>query len=180
MTIASGTNCWTHAIDTIVASIPQTEAFRTLTDTTTAAAAAKYVKHKTYLPPSLEEFFDLDTIQEPSGWAVVLSPINEPYKKLRSRSEFYEPYGRVMVLVARTVFDLESSRFDDTAAEEDRTFENLIGDMIEQLITYIEENRTFRIKGITVTEATVRVRPNQRESAGNLQYATLAIDWGFQ
>lgn len=163
----------------IVATLPQCASFRSLTGAADANAAAEFVKQKTKVPDNLEEYFGLDELEATKCWALVCTPIVNPYRKVLqpSSSRVFAGFGRVVVLIARTLTPTDISRFDSVQHEEDREFENKVGDLIGEMIAYVDDQQTLGIRSVEVTEATVRVRPSQRESRGNLQFATLLIDW---
>lgn len=180
MTLAAATNCWTNAVESVVAAIPQSASFRSLAQAADVAAAAEMVKQKSHVPNHLEEYFSTYDLAEYWCWALVCSPVVNPYRKQRSASGFYEPYGTVSVLVVRSLLPEDASRFDNVQHEEDRDFENAIGTIIDEVLAYLDDQQTLRVRVASVTEATVRVQPKQRESRGNLQYAVIQLEWGFQ
>lgn len=180
MALEAATNCWTHAVQTIVESLPQCAGFRSLCGAADANAASAFVHQKQLSNYTKEEVYRLLDIEEFQSHAIVFSPTTNPYNGVRGRSGVLDPSGTVIVAIQRALLPTIGNRFDDNNDEQDRYFENRVGDIVGQLFSYTDDYKTLRILSISVVDATVRVKPSQVESQGNLQRATLLIQWGFQ
>lgn len=180
MALESPTNCWTNATQVIADSIPQCAGFRSLTGAADATAAAAFVFQRKLSNYTREEVFALMDIENLATYAIVFCPTTNPYSLRRGLSGVYEPSGTVVIAVQRALLPTDASRFTNLADEEDRYFENRVGNMLSELCTYTDNEKTLRITQVDAVDATVRVRPSQRESEGDLQRATIVIQWAFQ
>lgn len=180
MALEAPSNCWTNAVQVVADSLPQCAGFRSLAGAADATAAAAYVHQRKLSNHTREEVYQLFDVEGAGSYAIVFSPTGNPYNLVRGRSGTWEPNGLVIVAIQRAIFPTDVDRFASIEDEEDRYFENRVGDIMKQLYEYTDEEKTLRIISIAAVDATSRVRPAQRESQGNLQRATLVISWAFQ
>lgn len=189
MPLETPSNCWTLAEAAIAEAVAHSAAFQALTETTgDANAAARLVFGEQLNEPFNGEAFTKDELANLRHYAQVYHAFERPYGKARGATNMRLPFGTAIVFVERLVRDVERNEIPaDVPAEDwdvdqaiERLFKNRIGDLIDQLFDYLEENGGPHLRSVVVIEGPGFNERNRWDSQGMWQGATLEVAWGLQ
>ena len=175
--IDAPTNCWTLAEQAIADAVSNSAAFQGVTGTNTATAAACFVFGEQKDEPLNGEVFSKEELENIRHYAQVYSDDEAPYGKQLGGTLRYLPFGSAIVFVERLVKEADRN-MTDAPEQTHRWFKNHIGDLVDQIISWMEENGGPFIRTITVTDGP-GLNPDDRwEANGMWQGIELTIAWG--
>lgn len=184
MPIETATNSWTYAEDKLATTLPELAAFRTLTGAANATAAAKHVFVDETVHPDNGEAFAIDELQELGSYAIVASASEEGFRLLPLGviGDPLDASGALLLAIERLVPEGEDNAEADAETAKratDRWLKNRIGELMEQLYVYWENNSGPRIQDFIVVDGPWHTHPEERASVGHWQGIELAIRWGL-
>ncbi|REJ65833.1 MAG: hypothetical protein DWQ31_16605 [Planctomycetota bacterium] len=184
MPVEAASNPWTHAEDKLAATLPELAAFRTLTGSADATAAALKVFVDETVHPEDGEAFTVDELRSLASYAIVSSATSEGYRlsPLGVIGDPFDASGGLLLAIERLIFESEANA--EATAEtakraSDRWFKNRIGELMSELVVYWQTNSGPRVIDFVVVDGPWHTHPEERASCGHWQGIELAIRWGL-
>lgn len=180
MAIPSPTNCWTSTEAKIAAAIANSAAFQAFTETSDATAAGAFVFGEQVDEPLNGEAYTRDEeTQRHMRYAQVYSAPQQPYGKRRLQTRAYEPFGSAVIYIEGLVREIELSGAD-IPQEHERRFKNTIGDIMDDILDYLDTNGGPQVSSMTVEDGPGWNPVEEWEANGAWQGCELQISWGFE
>jgi len=184
MPVEAASNPWTHAEDKLVSTLPELAAFRSLTGSADATAAALHVFVDETVHPDNGEAFTVDELRELASYAIASSATSEGYRlaPLGVIGDPFDASGGLLLAIERLIF--ESADHAEADAEtakraSDRWLKNRIGELMSELVVYWQNNSGPRVIDLVVVDGPWHTHPEERSHVGHWQGIELAIRWGL-
>lgn len=180
MPVAAPTNCWTYAESSIATAIANSAAFQAMTGTDNATDAAQHVYGEQLDEPiDGEAYTRADREQRHQHIAQVYSSTDQPYGKRRGASSRFEPFGVAVVYLERLATEVERTAAE-VPQELERAFKNTVGDVIDQIIAYLDENGGPIVTGVTVEDGPGWNEQKRWKDDGAWQGCGMLVTWGIE
>lgn len=178
-------NCWTVNRELVRQALAASSAFQGLVGATDDATAARHifgvrVEHPDRRPYTLEE---METLRH---YAQVYSAAEAPYGKRRRAHGGFEPHGTVTVLIMRLIPDAQwndaelggdSDLVSPAASRLVEEFEELVGDVIDQVLQWLDEHGGPYVQTCDVTEGPGFSARDRVAGTGTWQGVELTLRW---
>lgn len=180
MPIAAPTNCWTQSEATLATAIANSAAFQAMVGAADATEASAWVFGEQLDAPLDGQSYDLDESQDLHRHiAQVYSARSGPYGKRRTETRTYWAFGVAVIYIERLVSEASRERAEIPQAIE-REFKNTIGDIIDDILEWLETNGGVEVGSIVVDDGP-GWNPRERWGAdGAWQGVALLVEWGQQ
>ena len=178
MAVEAPTNCWTLAEQAIATAVANSAAFQWVTETANAADAGKFVFGEQKDEPLDGETYDKSELENQLAYAQVYSTNEGPYGKQRSATNRFEPFGSIVIFVERLVREADQN-ITDAPEQTHRWFKNRMGDLVDEVIAYIDNNGGPFIRTVAVTDGPGLNSRDRWQQQGMWQGIEWSIDWGL-
>ena len=180
MAIPDPTNCWTSSEAAIANAIANSATFWSLTETTNAEDAAGLVFGEQLGQPLNGNHYSTEELQEHYRYyAQVYSAPENPYGKRRLSSRHYFPFGSAVIFIERLVREVERESAE-VPLEIERRFKNTVGDIIDDVLNYLETNGGPQITSLLVEEGPGVNARERWPKEGMWQGVVLIATWGLE
>lgn len=165
---------WTGAENAIADALPTSSAFRDLVDADTHAEAVASIFIDDLDHPVDEEAYELIDSDTVRGFAVITSPITEPYSLSRGAAvRGFDAQGQIVVILQHAFPLINAAE----TAKTDRWFKRRIERVMTDVISHAREWGGIRIDTIAVSEGPVNADEKDEDTLGVYNQATVLIEW---
>jgi hypothetical protein len=178
MPIEAPSNCWTKAEAKIATAVANSTAFQSLVNAEDSTEAAAKVFGEQVDEPLNGNAYTKDELDNLLCYAQVYHAIDTPYGVLRTNTNTAWPFGSVIIFIERLVTDEERNGADVPSAVE-RKFKNRIGDLIDEVIDWLDDNEGPHIRSIEVTDGPGFNQQDRWKTKGMWQGVELTATWGI-
>ncbi len=173
MALATPTNCMTQAENKFATAVAHSAAFQSLVRVASATAAARYVFGDRLDEPVNGESYETPELEELSHFAQVYTT---GYGKVRQSSARFEPFGEMTCYVANRLGLLAAQ--EEVPAARERDWHNTIGALMDEIVTWLEENGGPHINRFSITEGPATNDSSRWSKDGVWQLVEFTIEWG--
>lgn len=177
MALEAASNCWTINEAKIASAVANSAAFQALTSTADATAAAAYVFGEQLDEPFDGTAYTKDDLANLRHYAQVYHSQEQPYGIAKTTANRMIPFGTAVLYVERWVTEQEMNGTDVPQAVE-RLFKNRIGDLMDDIPEWLEENGGPHIRSITVVDGPGYNDRSKHAQQGVWQGCGMEIQWG--
>ena len=178
MSIEAPTNCWTSSEQAIADAVANSARFQQIVGVSNATDATALVFGEQIADPETGETYDLAELQNLKHYAQVYSADENPYGKRRSPTSRFEPFGSVILFIERLVTDWDQNATDAPESVH-RWSKNRAGDVVDQIISYLDDNGGPFIRTVVVTDGPGLNSREKWKTQGMWQGIEFTIDWGL-
>lgn len=153
-------NCWTINRELFRQALAASSAFQTMVGATDAAGAEPFIFGARVEHPD-RRAYTLEEMESLGHYAQVYSAAETPYGKRRRAFGGFEPHGTITIVLMRLIPEAEWNEAELTAATPlvspaagrlVEQFEETIGDVIDQMIDWLEEHGGPYVQTFDVTD----------------------------
>lgn len=180
MSLTDPTNCWTYAEKRFGDAVANSAAFQSMTGTSNETDAQKHI-----YGDSLEHSFDGQPYSDDERKellkhiAQVYSSPDQPYGKRRGRSSRMEAFGNAHVVIERYVAEVDIQSANPKRSI-DWEFKQLAGNLVDQVVAWLEENGGPFVRAITVVSGPGWEPREEHNNDGNYQGIIYQVEWGLE
>jgi len=177
MAIEAASNCWTIAEQKIADAVANSAAFQAVTETANATEAANFVFGEQKDEPLNGETFSKEELENMRYYAQVYSNDETAYGKALGLTLSYLPFGSAILFVERLVRESERNH-DDATEKTHRIWKNRMGDLVDEILSWLLDNGGPFIRAITVSDGPGLNSEDRWLNQGMWQGIEFTIDWG--
>lgn len=178
MAVETATNCWTQTQASIITALANSAKFREIIEAADATEAATLIFGDELVDPDDGHAYTKEELQSLKHYAQVYSADEGGYSANDDGSGWVRKSGVAIIYIERLVTEYEQNSETDPLAIE-RWFGNRVGDLMDQVTTYIRDNSGPQVKGWFVSAGPGTNDRKQWDSLGRWQGIEISVEWGY-
>lgn len=195
--LADPSNCWPQGVRDVANAIAASAAFLRITGDADAETAAAKIYEYEHTEPNDPKGFTIPELANLKGWALVMSPRDNPFAKRRRRTDVFQSFGSVVMRLERgytwTGFDtvygenygpeyraVEKTDPTNTfRAREQRYSENRFGDVLDDIETYFAQNGGVWLREMIVEHNYTTDDKQSNKAQAYIDGVQVRFNWGI-
>lgn len=179
-------NCWPATLAKFADALVASATFQSLVELPGGSAAdvGKFVFGKRLTHARSGNVWTAEELANLRHYAMVYGDPERPYGKHLQDNACYKPHGVTVIALGRLVPEKDLAEHDANRTgltdEHDRQWQNIVGLLIEELLTWLAENGgPYPIQSVDVTDDHEN-RSENADNQGMWQYSEISFQHGVQ